>query len=108
MATAYDPEATAVNSRADASAALSNIQRALKGLSEMRTRVNANLQKLSLSGDQLSMHRQKVSHETKSIDCIDSAGSATHSARFRILRQSDTAKMAQANAAPEAAMKLLD
>ena len=107
VTTAYDPDATAVKNKADASVALSNIQRALTGLSEMRTRVNAHLQRLSLSGDQLSMLRQNLS-DAKSIDSIHSAGNATHLARFRILGQSDTAKMAQANAAPAAAMKLLD
>ena len=108
VATAYDPDATAVNNRAEASVALANIQRALKGLSGMRARVNANLHRLSLSSDQLSMFRQNLSDATKTIDSIASAGNATHMARFRILGQSNTAKMAQANAAPEAAMKLLD
>lgn len=108
VATAYDPDATAVNNSNEASVALSNIQRALKGLSAMRTRVNANLQRLSLSSDQLSVLRQKLSDATKSIDSIASAGKATHIAKFRILGQSNTAKMAQANAAPKAAMKLLD
>ncbi|MDA1278273.1 MAG: flagellin [Verrucomicrobia bacterium] len=105
---AYDSRATAVSDRSQASVALLNIQRALRGLSELQVRVNTNLQRLSLSGEQLSALDQNLSDATQRINSIDGAGNMTQLARTRILRHSDTAKMAQANAVPQSAMKLLD
>ena len=103
----YDPQATTLDSKDEAAAALDNIGRALKGLSQMQARVHKNLQQLSLSSQQASELWQGLSDATRRINSIDLAGNMTQLARYRILGQADTAKRAQANAVPETAMKLL-
>ncbi len=103
----YDPHTTTLDSKYEATAALDNIRRALKGLSEMQARVHTNLQQLSLSSQEASELWQGLSDATRRINSIDLAGNMTQLARCRILGQSETAKRAQANAVPAAAMKLL-
>lgn len=108
MAVAYDCSVTEVTTHAGASAAVGHIRKALENLVEMQSKVSTNLQRLSLSNEQISVLNQNLSAASSRLNDIDWAKKLTELARFRILGEAVSARSTQANTNPQAAIRLLD
>ncbi len=103
-------EAYASISISDSSAAFSAlgfVKSAIQNLAAMRANVGANIQRLNLTGEQLSVLNENLSAANSRIKDTDIAEESTKFARYNILVQSGTAMLAQANALPQSALRLL-
>lgn len=87
--------------------ALTNVKAALVQLSTDRAQVGANLTRLNYTSEQLSVQKTNLSAANSRIKDVDVAQESTEYARYNILVQSGTAMLAQANTAPQAALRLL-
>jgi flagellin len=108
LANAYDPSKIDLHNSASAEAALDSIRKALANLDAMHTKVGSNLRRLGLSGEQLSVLNENLSAANNPPDLLARMKNLTQTARFKMLRQSGAAMLAQANALPQTALKLLD
>ena len=96
-----------VSSSTAAATALNNIKTAIQALANMRAQVGGNLQRLNLTSEQLTILNENLSSANSRIKDVDVASESTEFARFNILVQSGTAMLAQANAMPQSALRLL-
>jgi flagellin len=107
----YDSSSTnvsvAVSSSTSAGSALSYIKTAIQNLANMRANVGANIQRLNLTGEQLDILNENLTAANSRIKDVDVAEESTKFARYNILVQSGTAMLAQANALPQSALRLL-
>ncbi|MBI2949310.1 MAG: flagellin [Verrucomicrobia bacterium] len=87
--------------------ALNQIKTAIQALANMRAQIGANIQRLSLTGEQLSVLNENLSAANSRIADVDVAQESTEFARLNILVQSGTSMLAQANARPQLALQLL-
>jgi flagellin len=87
--------------------ALNNIKTAIQALSSMRAQVGANIQRLNLTGEQLSILNENLSAANSRLKDVDVASESTQFAKMNILVQSGTAMLAQANVLPQSALRLL-
>jgi flagellin len=108
VAEVYDRRSTAIQTDSSAAHAVRTITQAIHNLGEMQAKVNANIQRLSLSSEQLSLLRENLSAATNRINGLDLARSLAELVRSTMLRQSGTAMIAQANTIPQAAIRLLE
>ena len=63
--------------------------------------------RLNFTSDQLVISKENLSAASSRIQDVDVADEATQYARYQILVQSGTARLAQANALPQTTLKLL-
>ena len=91
----------------DAADALTKVKAAITTLSSDRAQVGANLARLNMTSDQLSVQKTNLSSANSRIKDVDVAAESTEYARYNILVQSGTAMLAQANQQPQAALRLL-
>lgn len=103
-----DPALTAITNSKSASEAIATIDNALKTVTKMRSAVSATIQRLGEAGEQLSALREHLSGKKKRIKGGDVAELSTRFARYDILGKSGTAMLAQANALPQSALRLLN
>ncbi len=103
-----DPRATAIHDPASASLAAANIGCALKAVADARLQVGNNLQSLCLTGESLSASGDASFGGRVRIKDIGVAEASTQFVRSDMLTKSGTAMLAQANALPESAFRLLD
>lgn len=96
-----------ISTSSAASTALANIKTAIQTLANMRASVGANIQRLNLTGEQLSILNENLSAANSRLKDVDVAEESTQFARYNILVQSGTAMLAQANALPQSALRLL-
>jgi flagellin len=96
-----------VTSATFAAAALTNIKSAISKLAEARSNVGANISTLNSYSAQLGVLKDNLSAANSRIKDVDVADESTTYARFNILVQAGTAMLAQANSAPQAALRLL-
>jgi flagellin len=87
--------------------ALNQIKTAIQALANMRALVGANIQRLNLTSEQLTILNQNLSAANSRIKDVDVADESTEFAKQSILVQSGTAMLSQANAVPIAALQLL-
>ena len=87
--------------------ALTNVKAAITSLASDRANVGANISVLSSYSSQLGVLKDNISAANSRIKDVDVAQESTQFARYNILVQSGTAMLAQANTAPQAALKLL-
>lgn len=87
--------------------ALNQIKTAIQALANMRAQIGANIQRLNLTGEQLSILNENLSAANSRIADVDVAQESTEFARLNILVQSGTSMLAQANARPQLALQLL-
>jgi len=87
--------------------ALTTVKLALTQLATDRATLGANLTRLNYTNDQLGVQKTNLSAANSRIKDVDVAEESTEYARYNILVQSGTAMLAQANAQPQAALKLL-
>ena len=107
LANIYMGVSSAITTTTSAASALSNIQTAIQNLADMRATVGANLQRLNMTDDQVTILNENMSAANSRIKDIDVADETTEFARFNILVQSGTAMLAQANMLPSMALQLI-
>lgn len=91
-----------------AATALTNVKAAINQLATDRATVGANISRLSFTSDQLGVLRDNLSAANSRIKDVDVAEESTRFARYNILVQAGTAMLAQANATPQSALRLLN
>jgi len=99
--------ASTISTTATAVTALTNVKAAIVKLASDRSNVGANVTRLSFTNEQLGVLRDNLSAANSRIKDVDVAEESTRFARYNILVQAGTAMLAQANAAPQAALRLL-
>ena len=107
LANIYMGVSSAITTTTSAANALSNIQTAIQNLADMRANVGANLQRLNMTDDQVTILNENMSAANSRIKDINVANETTEFARFNILVQSGTAMLAQANMLPSMALQLI-
>ncbi len=98
---------TSVGTAANAATELTNVEAAINQLASDRATVGANESVLNNYSSQLSVLQNNLTAANSRITDVDVAQESTNYARYNILVQSGTAMLAQANALPNLALKLL-
>jgi len=96
-----------VDTTANAATALTNVKAALDQLGTDRATVGASISRLSMTSEQLGVLKDNLSAANSRIKDVDVASESTQFARYNILVQAGTAMLAQANATPQSALRLL-
>ena len=107
MATIYTAATTSIDTSGNASTALSNIQTAIQNLADMRAKAGANIQRLNMTEQQLSITMENLAAASSRIKDVNVAEESANFARQNILVQTGTAMLAQANVLPQSALRLL-
>jgi len=105
--TTYTKLATTDNIETDASTALTDVKAAISQLAADRANIGANIESMSYYSDQLGTLKNNLSAANSQIMDVNVAQESTNYAKYNILVQSGTAMLAQANALPQTALKLL-
>jgi flagellin len=87
--------------------ALGQVKTAIQALANMRAQVGANIQRLNLTSEQLTILNENLTAANSRIKDVDVADESTEFAKLNILVQSGTAMLAQANLLPQSALRLL-
>ena len=90
-----------------AKTALGDVKTAISQLAKDRALIGANIETLTAYGNQLSTLNNNLSAANSQITDVDVAQESTNYAKENILVQTGTAMLAQANALPQIALKLL-
>jgi flagellin len=96
-----------VNTATLAATAVTNVKAAITQLATDRATVGANIARLSYTSEQLGVLKDNLSAANSRIKDVDVADESTQFARYNILLQAGTIMLAQANAAPQSALRLL-
>ncbi len=96
-----------VSTASAAQTALTNVKAAIETLATDRSTVGANISRLTMYSDQLGVLKDNLSAANSRIKDVDVAAESTQFARYNILVQAGTAMLAQANATPQSALRLL-
>lgn len=96
-----------VTTTTNAATALTNVKAAITQLATDRSTVGASISRLSLTREQLGVLSDNLTAANSRIKDVDVAEESTRFARYNILVQAGTAMLAQANAAPNSALRLL-
>lgn len=99
--------ASTISTTTTAATALTNVKAAISQLATDRATVGANVTRLQFTSEQLGVLRDNLSAANSRIKDVDVAEESTRFARYNILVQAGTAMLAQANATPQAALRLL-
>lgn len=105
VANAFSGISVATSLSADS--ALDQIKTAIQTLANMRASVGANITRLNLTSDQLSILNENLAAANSRIKDVDVAAESTQFAKYNILVQSGTAMLAQSNLMPQSALRLL-
>jgi len=97
-----------VDTRENAQRALDAIKAAATQLTQDRARIGTYLERLNSTAEQLRVSRENLAAAQLRIQDVDVAAESTVYARQQILVQSGTAMLAQANARPQTALRLLE
>ena len=96
-----------ITSISGAKTALTDVSAAITQLASDRANIGSNEETLGYYNNQLSSLKNNLSAANSQITDVDVATESTNYAKQNILVQSGTAMLAQANAAPQAMLKLL-
>lgn len=96
-----------VDTASNAAAALTEVKAAITQLAADRANVGANISRLGSTSEQLAVLKDNLSAANSRIKDVDVADESTQFARYNILVQAGTAMLAQANATPQSALRLL-
>ena len=107
LAQIYTGLTSAITNSVSAASALSNIQTAIQNLADMRANVGANIQRLNMTDDQVTILNENLAAANSRIKDVDVAEESTRYAKANILVQSGTAMLAQANILPASALQLI-
>ena len=98
---------SSVATTSGASTALTNVKAAIVQLASDRATIGANISRLSFTSDQLGILKDNLMAANSRIKDVNVADESTQFARYNILVQAGTAMLAQANAVPASALRLL-
>jgi len=107
LANIYVGTSSAITNTTSAANALSNIQTAIQSLADMRAKVGANIQRLNMTDDQVTILNENLAAASSRIKDVNVADESTQYAKANILVQSGTAMLAQANVLPAQALQLI-
>jgi flagellin len=96
-----------LTSTTNAATALANVKTAINTLASDRATVGANQAALNMYQEQLGVSKDNLSAAASRIKDVNVADESTNFARYNILVQAGTAMLAQANASPQSALRLL-
>jgi flagellin len=96
-----------IDSTTNATQALTDVKAAISQLASDRASIGSNIESLTYYSDQLGTLKNNLSAANSRITDVDVATESTQYAKYNILVQSGTAMLAQANALPQTALKLL-
>ena len=96
-----------ITTTANAATALTNVKNAINQLATDRATVGANQAALLMYQEQLGVSKDNLSAANSRIKDVNVADESTNFARYNILVQAGTAMLAQANASPQSALRLL-
>jgi flagellin len=96
-----------VSTASGAGTALTNVKAAITKLATDRATVGANMARLTYTSEQLGVMQDNLSAANSRITDVDVAEESTQFARYNILVQAGTSMLAQANTAPQSALRLL-
>jgi flagellin len=99
--------ASTIDTTANAVTALTNIKAAISQLATDRANIGSNIESLGYYSDQLGTLKNNLSAANSRIVDVDVAQESTRYAKYNILVQTGTAMLAQANALPQSALRLL-
>jgi flagellin len=102
-----DATSATVDSSTNAASALTDVKAAIDQLATDRANIGANISRLSSTNDGLSVLKDNLSAAVSRIKDVDVAEESTNFAKYNILVQAGTAMLAQANATPQSALRLL-
>ncbi len=97
----------AIDTTSNASSALTDVKNAISELAANRAGIGANIETLTMYSSQLGTLKNNLSAANSRIMDVDVAQESTQYAKYNILVQTGTAMLAQANAQPQTALKLL-
>jgi len=95
------------NIQTNATQALTDVKAAISQLAADRANIGSNIESLSYYSDQLGTLKNNLSAANSQIMDVNVAQESTNYAKYNILVQTGTAMLAQANALPQSALKLL-
>lgn len=96
-----------VSTTTAAAAALVSVKSAINQLATDRATLGANISRLTFTSEQLGVLKDNLTAANSRIKDVDVAEESTQFARYNILVQAGTAMLAQANAVPQSALRLL-
>lgn len=96
-----------VTTTSAAASALTSVKAAITQLAEDRANIGANISRLTYTSEQLGILKDNLSAANSRIKDVDVAEESTQFAKYNILVQAGTAMLAQANANPQSALRLL-
>jgi flagellin len=96
-----------ISTAASAVSTLVAVKSAITQLATDRAQIGANIVRLDNTSAQMSVLKDNLSSANSRIKDVDVAEESTQFARYNILVQAGTAMLAQANSAPQAALRLL-
>ena len=99
--------AKSISTTSGATTALNYVKDAINKLAADRANIGANIESLSYYSDQLGTLKNNLSAANSQIMDVNVAQESTNYAKYNILVQTGTAMLAQANALPQSALKLL-
>ena len=99
--------ANAISTVSDAATALGLVKTAVTNVASHRASIGADLSRLMMTNDHLSVLSENLSASVSRIKDVDVATESAKYAKYNILVQSGTAMLAQANSLPQSALRLL-
>jgi len=96
-----------LTSTTNAVTALNNVKNAINQLASDRATVGASQAALNMYQEQLGVSKDNLTAANSRIKDVNVADESTNFARYNILVQAGTAMLAQANASPQSALRLL-
>jgi flagellin len=102
-----DATGASIGTVTDAAAALTTVNAAIDQLSKDRATIGAYQTRLNYTDDQLAVTKENLTAASSRIQDVDVAEETTEFAKQNILVQAGTAMVAQANAIPNSALRLL-
>jgi flagellin len=92
---------------ASGATALTAVRTAITAVASDRATVGASISRLTMTNEHLGVLKDNLSAANSRIKDVDVADESTQFARYNILVQAGTAMLAQANATPQSALRLL-
>ena len=96
-----------ISTTTTAASALTAVKTAITQLATDRATVGANVSRLNSTHDQLGVLGDNLAAANSRIKDVDVAEESTRFAKYNILVQAGTAMLAQANASPQSALRLI-
>ena len=97
----------AISSSLSAAGSLELVKSAITTVAGHRATIGADLSRLMMTNDHLSVLSENLSASVSRIKDVDVASESAKYAKYNILVQSGTAMLAQANSLPQSALRLL-